>query len=290
MALVLADRVKETSSTTGTGTFSLSGAASGFESFVAGVGNGNTTYYAIINSSLNEWEVGLGTVTDGTPDTLTRTTILASSNSDSAVNFGSGTKDVFCTYPATKSVYKDASGVVNLTSPSFTTPVLGTPSSGTLTNCTGYTYANLSGTVPTWNQNTTGTAAGLSSTLAVASGGTGVTTSTGSGNTVLSTSPTLVTPVLGTPTSVTLTNGTGLPLTTGVTGTLPIANGGTGATTTPANGSLLIGNGTGYTNATLTAGSNITITNSSGGIEIASTSSGGVTTGKAIAMAMIFGF
>lgn len=112
MALVLADRVKETSSTTGTGTFSLSGAASGFESFVAGVGNGNTTYYAIINSSLNEWEVGLGTVTDGTPDTLARTTVLASSNSDSAVDFGAGTKDVFCTYPASKSVYKDVSGNV----------------------------------------------------------------------------------------------------------------------------------------------------------------------------------
>lgn len=110
MALVLADRVKETSTTTGTGTFSLSGASNGFESFVTGVGNGNTTYYAIVNSSLNEWEVGLGTVTDATPDTLARTTVLASSNADAAVNFGSGTKDVFCTYPASKSVYKDSSG------------------------------------------------------------------------------------------------------------------------------------------------------------------------------------
>jgi len=83
---------------------------------------------------------------------------------------------------------------------------LGTPASGTLTNCAGLPYSGLTGTVPTWNQNTSGTAAGLSATLAVTSGGTGVTTSTGTGNVVLSNSPTLVTPILGTPTSGDLTN------------------------------------------------------------------------------------
>ena len=110
MALVINDRVKETSTTTGTGTFSLAGAATGFETFVAGIATGNTTYYAIFNQGTTEWEVGLGTVTDATPDTLSRTTIYSSSNSDSAVDFAAGTKDVFCTLPASRTVYLDASG------------------------------------------------------------------------------------------------------------------------------------------------------------------------------------
>ena len=110
MALVVNDRVKETSTTTGTGTFSLAGAVTGFETFVAGIGNSNTTYYAIVNTNNGEFEVGLGTVTDATPDTLARTTIISSSNSDSAVDFSSGTKNVFCTLPASKSVILDSSG------------------------------------------------------------------------------------------------------------------------------------------------------------------------------------
>jgi hypothetical protein len=110
MALVINDRVKETSTTTGTGTFSLAGAATGFETFVAGIATGNTTYYAIFNQGTTEWEVGLGTVTDATPDTLARTTVITSSNSDSAVDFAAGTKDVFCTLPASKAVYLDGSG------------------------------------------------------------------------------------------------------------------------------------------------------------------------------------
>jgi len=108
MALVLNDRVKETTTSTGTGTINLAGAETGFETFVAGVGNSNTCYYCIAHQSANEFEVGLGTVTDATPDTLARTTIISSSNSDSAVNFSAGTKDVFCTLPASKAIVGDS--------------------------------------------------------------------------------------------------------------------------------------------------------------------------------------
>jgi len=110
MALVLNDRVKETSTSTGTGTINLAGAVQDFEGFVAGIGTGNTTYYAIVNAGTGEFEVGLGTVTDATPDTLSRTTVYSSSNSDNLVNFSAGTKDVFCTQPAGRGVYLDADG------------------------------------------------------------------------------------------------------------------------------------------------------------------------------------
>jgi len=100
MALVLADRVKETTTTTGTGTVTLAGAATGFQTFAA-VGDGNSTYYTIEDGT--DWEVGIGTyTTSGT--TLSRTTILSSSNSGSLVNFSAGAKNVFVTYPASMSV------------------------------------------------------------------------------------------------------------------------------------------------------------------------------------------
>ncbi len=106
MALVVADRIKETTSTTGTGTYTLAGASTGFEAFSV-IGDGNTTYYCCTDGT--DFEVGIGTYTaSGT--TLARTTILQSSNSDSAVNWGSGTRDIFVTQPAEKAVFKDASG------------------------------------------------------------------------------------------------------------------------------------------------------------------------------------
>ena len=102
MAFALNDRVKETSTTTGTGTFDLAGAETGFESFVSGVGDGNQTYYAISNDGTNQFEVGIGTVTDAATDTLSRDTIISSSNSDALVDFSAGTKTVFCTLPASR--------------------------------------------------------------------------------------------------------------------------------------------------------------------------------------------
>ena len=113
MALVLNDRVRETTTTTGTGAVALGGAVSGFETFAAGIGNSNTVYYAIVHRTAAEFEVGLGTL-DGDSSDLTRTTPISSSNSDSAVDFSSGTKDVFCTLPASKAVFEDANSHVTL--------------------------------------------------------------------------------------------------------------------------------------------------------------------------------
>lgn len=111
MALVLADRVNETTTTAGTGTITLAGAVSNYQSFAA-IGNGNQTYYTIFHQTLSEWEVGIGTYTSsGT--TLSRDTVLASSNSGSLVNFSAGTKNVFCDYPAGKSVYRDVNNNVS---------------------------------------------------------------------------------------------------------------------------------------------------------------------------------
>jgi len=107
MALVISDRVKETTTTSGTGTYTLGGAVTGFETFTANLSDGDTTYYACTDNT--DFEIGLGTfTTSGT--TLARTTILASSNSGSAVNWAAGTRTIFCTLPAAKAVFLDASG------------------------------------------------------------------------------------------------------------------------------------------------------------------------------------
>ena len=109
MPLVIKDRVKETSTTTGTGTFTLAGAATGFQSFSA-IGDGNTTFYTIALVGGSEFEVGIGTYTSsGT--TLSRGTILSSSNSGNAVNFSAGTKDVFVTYPSERAITGGGGGI-----------------------------------------------------------------------------------------------------------------------------------------------------------------------------------
>ena len=243
MALVLNDRVLETCTSPGTGAVTLLGASTGYQSFSSGVGNGNQCYYCIADQGGANWEVGIGTFSV-TPDTLTRTTPLAGSSA-TPVNFSSGNQNVFVTYPAGKKVILDASGnvtalgtitsgtwnastipvsyggtgvtsstgsgsVVLSTSPTLTTPNLGTPSAVTLTNASGLPLTTgVSGILPTANGGTnlssftangavyaTSTSALTTGTLPVSGGGTGVTTSTGTGSVVLSTSPTLTTPLV----------------------------------------------------------------------------------------------
>lgn len=146
MALVLHDRVQEITTTTGTGSVTLDGAVTGYQSFAV-IGNGNTTFYCIAGQGTDEWEVGLGTYSSTGP-ALARTTVLSSSNSGSLVNFSTGSKAVFVTYPSEKSVNLDASGNVS---------ALGTITSGV------------------WN----------GTTIPVAYGGTGVTSSSGANSVVL---------------------------------------------------------------------------------------------------------
>ena len=213
MALVLKDRVQETTTTTGTGTITLAGAVSGYQSFSA-VGNGNTCYYAIVGET--EWEVGFGTYTSsGT--TLSRTTILESSNGGTAVNFSAGTKNVFVTYPAEKGIYLDDSG---------NAIGLGTPATVTLTNATGLPVST----------GITGLGSNVATFLATPSSAnlsSAVTDETGSGSLVFATLPTF--------------GGTGVKFsgsTSGTTTVLATATAGTTTLTLPAATDTLVGKAT----------------------------------------------
>ena len=124
MPLVLADRVQETTTTTGSGTITLAGAKQGYQSFSLAIGNGNQTYYTIAGTT--EWEVGIGTFTTST-NTLSRDTVLSSSSGGGKVTFSAGTKDVFVTYPSSKSVVENV--LVNETTTS-TAYTIGTGTNG----------------------------------------------------------------------------------------------------------------------------------------------------------------
>jgi len=144
MAFVLKDRVKETTTTTGTGSVTLAGASTGFQSFNSAIGTSNTTYYCIAGQGTSEWEVGLGTLSAST--TLARTTVYASSNAGSLVNFSAGTKDVFVTFPASVAIRQDqyalyTSGTSTWTAPTGVSQVrvtcFGGGSGGNQTNADG---------------------------------------------------------------------------------------------------------------------------------------------------------
>jgi len=179
MALTLKDRVLETAAAPGTGAVTLLGAVTGYQTFSAAIGNGNTCYYTIADQSGANWEVGIGTYSSS-GNTLARTTILSSSNAGSTVNFASGTQNVFVTYPSEKAVYLDASGNVQ--------PSLGTATFSSITDSgltSGrVTYAGTSGLLQdsanlTFNGTTlTANTLNLTNALGVAYGGTGLTTLT----------------------------------------------------------------------------------------------------------------
>lgn len=272
MALVLADRVKETTTTTGTGTITLAGAVSGFRSFSV-VGNGNTTYYTISGQGTSEWEVGIGTYTSsGT--TLSRDTVLASSaGAPTKTTFSAGTKDVFVTYPAGRSVYVDGVTVDVAGMGATQGDILYASSTDTFSrlakdaNATRYLANTGTSNNPAWSQidlsnGVTGDLAFANLTQGSALSVLGVTgnatadvasIAAGSDNQVLRRS--------GTALSFGAIN---LASTNAVTGTLPLGNGGTGQTTAQASmnsfagavtsGQYLRGNGTNVVMSAIQAG------------------------------------
>mgnify|MGYP003345883095 CR=1 FL=1 len=215
MAFVIADRVRETSTTTGTGNFTLGGAVDRFRTFASVLSTGDTTYYTIADQSGVGWEVGIGTFTS--PSTLARTTILSSSNAGSAVNFGAGSKDVFITLPASRTVTSFSAGTTGFTPSSDSygaitlAGTLGAPNGGT-----GQTTYAVGDLLYASTTSALSKLADVATGNALISGGVGVAPSYGK-----------------------------IGLTTHVSGTLPVGNGGTGTATTFTTGSVVFAGASG---------------------------------------------
>ena len=301
MALQLADRVQVTASPNTSVSFSLGSVVTGYQNFSV-ITVGNTLYYAATDGV--NWEVGIGTYTSST--LLTRTTILSSSNANSAVTTFGATVNVWVDYPSSQSVYGSGTTIV---APSGT--ILPLANGGTSANLTatagGIVYsgastfaitpAGTSGQVltsnaasaPSWSSATaiavTSFSAGstgftpssatqgvvtLAGTLNVGNGGTGLTSTPTNGQIDIGNGTNFTRATLTQGTGVTITNGSGS-ITVALTAPVTVQNGGTGVTTVPSNGQIPVGNGTNYVAATITQGTGITITNGAGSITAALT-------------------